>query len=122
MSGPTRATTQRAHSSPSMPSTPQPGVVVGPDSPQSRRLTAMRCSCPYRGLYMPAERRHAAVLPDVPIPSTSTACAGPGIYARVVDVDRAGRTDLHYAALEGRLDDLRAALAAGQNPSMADKN
>ena len=36
--------------------------------------------------------------------------------------DRAGRTDLHYAALEGRIDDLRTALAAGADPSSPDKN
>ena len=34
--------------------------------------------------------------------------------------DRAGRTDLHYAALEGRLADLRTALSAGEDPSAPD--
>lgn len=35
--------------------------------------------------------------------------------------DRAGRVGLHYAAGEGRIDDLRSALAAGQDPNAADR-
>ena len=31
-----------------------------------------------------------------------------------------GRLDIHYDALEGRVDDLRAALARGEEPGMAD--
>ncbi len=36
-------------------------------------------------------------------------------------VDQAGRTPLHYAALEGRVDDLRLMIAEGANVGAADK-
>ena len=38
-----------------------------------------------------------------------------------VEVDRAGRLDLHYAAMEGRSDDVHAALATGVDASTPDK-
>lgn len=37
-----------------------------------------------------------------------------------VGLDRAGRTPLHYAALEGRTDDVRSAIGAGADPSHPD--
>lgn len=36
-------------------------------------------------------------------------------------LDRAGRSDLHYAASEGRVADLTVRLDAGEDPSLADK-
>ena len=33
-----------------------------------------------------------------------------------------GRSDLHYAALEGRAEDVRDALARGEDPSLADRD
>jgi ankyrin repeat protein len=37
-------------------------------------------------------------------------------------VDRQGRSDLHYSALEGTAEQARALLAAGENPDLGDRD
>lgn len=39
-----------------------------------------------------------------------------------LELDRAGRSDLHYSALENRVDDLRRLLEQGADVNLADKN